>query len=90
MVDVDSMSIRHIAQLAGISPSGVSLALQNSPKVSEATKRRVLKIAKRVGYRKNAKVAELMSHVRFSRDSKREACFGVISFYESERPWEQS
>lgn len=84
------MSVRHIARLAGISPSAVSLALQGSPRVSEATKRRVLKLAKRLGYRKNAKVAELMSHVRFGRDSKREACFGVISFYDDARPWEKS
>lgn len=84
------MSIRRIARLAGISPSAVSLALQGSPRVSEATKRRVLGLAKRLGYRKNAKVAELMSHVRSGQDSRREACLGVISFYDDARPWEKS
>ncbi|MGH7944790.1 MAG: LacI family transcriptional regulator [Opitutaceae bacterium] len=50
----------------------------------------MLSLAKRLGYRKNAKVAELMSHVRSSRDSRRETCFGVISFYDDARPWEKS
>lgn len=84
------MSIRQIARVAGISKSAVSLALNDSMKISEATKRRVRILAKRLGYRKNAKVTELMSHVRSSRDSRREACFGVISFYEDARPWEKS
>jgi DNA-binding LacI/PurR family transcriptional regulator len=89
-MDVDPMSVRAIARLANLSPSAVSLALANSPKISTATKRRVRELAKRVGYRPNAKVAELMGHIRASQQQRNEACFGVISFYESERPWEKS
>ena len=84
------MSVRQIARLTGISPAAVSLVFQDSGKVSEATKRRVLKVAKQIGYRRDAKVTELMSRVRQRREGRREACFGVISFYDDERPWEKS
>lgn len=84
------MSIRRIAKLAGVSPATVSLALSNSPKLTDATKKKVLRVVRQCGYRRNGKVTELMSEVRLSRTPERQACFGVISFYESPRPWENS
>lgn len=84
------MSMRRIAELAGVSSSTVSLALRGSHKIPEETRQRVMKIAERYGYRPNAKVTELMSEVRRSASEQSEACFGVISFYENERPWEAS
>ncbi len=84
------MSVRRIAELAGVSPCTVSLSLHNSPKIPAATKRRVLRIAQRLGYRPNARVAELMAQMRLKRDPKLDACFGVISFYDSARPWEKA
>lgn len=84
------MSVRQIALLTKVSPCAVSLALRNSPKISAATKRRVLQCARRIGYRPNAKVAELMAHMRLKTAPGREACLGVISFYDSLRPWEKA
>lgn len=84
------MSVRQIAKLAGVSPATVSLALTNSPKLADATKRKVLAVARKHGYRRNGKVTELMSEVRLCRTPERQACFGVISFYDSPRPWENS
>jgi LacI family transcriptional regulator len=84
------MSMRRIAELAGVSKSTVSLVLADSPVIPAATRRRVLKFARQLGYRRNAKISELMSQLRLSRDSNREACFGVISFYKELRPWEAS
>src|SRR5688572_23105571 len=84
------MSVRQIARLANLSPSAVSMALMNSPKISAATRQRVQEIAQRVGYRPNVKVAELMSHVRLSRAPRDEGCLGVVSLYDSARPWEAS
>lgn len=84
------MSVRRIAELAGVSACTVSLALHNSPKIPASTKQRVLRIAKRIGYRPNAKVAELMAQMRLKRDPQREACLGVISFYDTVRPWENA
>ena len=84
------MSLRRIAATLGLSPSAVSLALRNSPKIPATTRERVAREAERIGYRPNAKLKELMSHLRHSGDRTQEACLGVISFYDSPRPWEQS
>ena len=83
------MSVRAIAREAKVSPSTVSLALNNSPKLAEGTKRRVRAVARRMGYHPNAKVVALMSQLRASRVSGAQACFGVVSFYDTPRPWER-
>ncbi|HVU22526.1 MAG TPA: LacI family DNA-binding transcriptional regulator [Opitutus sp.] len=84
------MNLRQLARLAGLSPSGVSLALRDSPKISAATKKRVRQLADRHGYRADAKVVALMTHLRKPRAVRQQACFGVISFYDEPHPWEAS
>jgi DNA-binding LacI/PurR family transcriptional regulator len=84
------MSIRRIARSTRLSLATVSLALRDSNKISEATKRRVREAARRLGYRPSAQVAEVMSHVRLSRDPRNESCLALVSFYDGERPWEGS
>jgi LacI family transcriptional regulator len=84
------MNVRHIAKLAGVSPSAVSLALRDSPRISAATKARVLALARDLHYEPDARIVDLMRHLRKPRDVRQLACFGVISFYDSARPWEQS
>ena len=76
--------------LADLSPAAVSLALRDSPKISAATKKRVRKLAERTGYRADAKVVAMMSHLRKPHALRQAACFGVISFYDHPRPWENS
>lgn len=84
------MSVRKIAAKLGLSPSTVSLALRSSPKISAETRERVFREAEDAGYRPNAKLNELMSHLRLNGSGPNAACFGVISFYDTLRPWEQS
>lgn len=84
------MNLRHLARLADLSPSAVSLALRDSPKISAATKKRVRKLAEKIGYRADAKVVAMMSHLRKPHAVRQSACFGVISFYDQPRPWENS
>jgi len=84
------MNVRHIAKLAGISPSAVSLALRDSPRISAATKARVIELARETGYVADARIADLMRHMRKPRAVRERACFGVISFYDKQRPWEGS
>ncbi|HEY3755709.1 MAG TPA: LacI family DNA-binding transcriptional regulator [Opitutaceae bacterium] len=83
------MSVREIARQAGVSPSTVSLALRNSPRLAAETRRRVQAVAQTLGYHPNAKVVALMSQLRASRNVGAEACFGVVSLYPTPRPWEQ-
>lgn len=84
------MSLRRIAELAGVSPSAVSLALRHGPKIPARTRARILKVAQRLGYRPDGKLTELMSHLRLKRTRTREACFGVVSLYPDARPWTHS
>jgi DNA-binding LacI/PurR family transcriptional regulator len=84
------MSVRKIAAALKLSASTVSLALHNSAKIPPATRRRVIDYAKRIGYGPNAQLTRLMAQLRLARTGPVQACFGVISFYETLRPWEQS
>jgi LacI family transcriptional regulator len=84
------MNLRHLAKLARLSPSAVSLALRDSPKISLATRKRVRRLADDVGYRADAAVVAMMTHLRTRPAERPPACFGVISFYDSAQPWKDS
>jgi len=60
-------SIREIARTLGLSHTTVSEALRESPRVNAATRRRVQKAAKAVGYRPNPLAGALMSEMRRAR-----------------------
>jgi LacI family transcriptional regulator len=53
-----------IAAEVGLTKSAVSLALRHDPRIPEGTRRRVEEAAERLGYRRNATVARLMSELR--------------------------
>lgn len=84
------MSIRLIAKQSGFSSATVSLALRNNPKIPEATRRKIKAIAQQCGYEADPWVTQMMGVVRHGNRAKPRGCFGVISFYDSPRPWEKS
>jgi LacI family transcriptional regulator len=84
------MNLRHLARLANLSPSAVSLALRGSTKVSEETRTRVRQLADKHDYRPDARIVEMMSHLRKPRTVRQQACFAVISLYDNPHPWEAS
>lgn len=84
------MNVRHIAKLAGVSASAVSLALRDSPRISAATKVKIQQLARETGYAPDARIVGLMRHLRKPRAVRQQACFGAISFYDTPRPWEKS
>lgn len=84
------MNVRQIAKLAGVSPSAVSLALRGSPRISAPTRERIVRLAKQSGYAPDARIVELMRHLRKPRAVRQQASFGVISFYDTLRAWERS
>lgn len=49
----EMVTIKDIAQMAGVSPSTVSRALNDSPLISAATKARIRQIAEELGYERN-------------------------------------
>lgn len=61
------MSLKTVAQHAGVGLSTASYALQNNPKIPAATRERVRQAAKKLGYRTNATVSRLMAELRTQR-----------------------
>jgi LacI family transcriptional regulator len=84
------MNLRHLARLAKLSPSAVSLALRGSTNVSAATRARVRELAAKHGYRPDARMVEMMTQLRKPRGVRQQACFAVISLYDNPHPWEAS
>jgi len=60
-------NLRKIAKAARVSHTTVSMALHNHPRISARTKQRIAELAQKMGYRPNALVSALMSHVRSNR-----------------------
>lgn len=68
-----------IARACGVSKNTVSLALMGSREISEPTRDKVQSAARRMGYTRNAKVAELMAELRRSRDAPSRANLALIN-----------
>ncbi|MDQ5979697.1 MAG: hypothetical protein QG602_2672 [Verrucomicrobiota bacterium] len=60
------VTMQAVAHAAGVHQTTVSLALRNNPRLPEKTRRRIQKIADRLGYRPDPMLAAL-SHYRFGR-----------------------
>jgi LacI family transcriptional regulator len=58
---------RDIAKAADVCVATVSLAMRNHPSISDATRKRIRKIAEELGYRPNPRVSELMGQIRRNR-----------------------
>ncbi|MDZ4289384.1 MAG: LacI family DNA-binding transcriptional regulator [Prosthecobacter sp.] len=60
-------TVRDIAVHSGVSPATVSRALRHDSRITEAVRLKVVKAAAKLGYRRDPKLAQLMSHVRATR-----------------------
>lgn len=74
-----SPTMADVAAQAGVSKNAVSLALRNSPEISEATRKRILLIARRMKYRKNATVAQLMAEMRRSKEPRFQSTLALLN-----------
>ena len=72
------LSMRDIAKKAGVSVSAVSLALRNSPKVSEQRRAEIARIAEEMGYVKDGRITELMEHLRTNRTDRQFSKLAVL------------
>ena len=73
-----AVSMKEIAEEAGVSVSAVSLALRNSPKVSEKRRLEIERIAERMGYVKDGRISELMEHMRSKRSNRQMSKLAVV------------
>ncbi len=63
------VSLKDIAAAAGVSTMAVSFALRNSNQVSAETRKKVVRIAQKLGYRPDPAVARYMDYLRRGRPS---------------------
>ena len=62
--DPSRVGLRDVAKAAAVSLMTVSLALRNHPKISAATRERVQRVAREIGYRPDPEIARLMTRLR--------------------------
>ncbi len=67
---MSTLSLGSIAATCGVSASTVSRALSGHTAVREATRRRIVAAARKLGYRRNDLVGKLMAHVRTGRTQR--------------------
>lgn len=73
------VSLRNVAEVAGVSVTTVSLALRNHPKLPESTRARIRALADEMGYVPNAEVSKAMGYVRDRRPRQDFPVLGIIT-----------
>jgi len=79
------ITIRRIAEVAEVSPMTVSRALRNHPRQSAATRERIQKIARELGYRPHPYVSALMSDLSRLRRNPDVVNLAVLHFDSEEK-----
>ncbi|HXI85002.1 MAG TPA: LacI family DNA-binding transcriptional regulator [Verrucomicrobiae bacterium] len=83
------VALREIAERTGISRMAVSLALRGKFGVSDATRKKVLKVAKELGYEPDPEVAKLLSHIRANKSVDTKACLALLTSGASPEDWKR-
>ncbi|MDQ8199422.1 LacI family DNA-binding transcriptional regulator [Pelagicoccus enzymogenes] len=78
------MTLRDVAVAAGVSVATVSLALRDSPRITKKCKQQVVQVSERLGYVKDSKLSELMSHLRDNRGGKSGSTLAIVDAGEGE------
>jgi LacI family transcriptional regulator len=81
------ITVRRLASILGVSATTVSLALRGSPRLTARTRRRVRAAAARHGYVPNARLSELMTELRLTRDRSYTGTLALLGFYRDSMPW---
>lgn len=79
--------LREIADKTGVSRMAVSLALRGKSGVSEATRKKVLKVAAELGYEPDPEVARLLSHIRAKKTVDTKSCLGLLTSGATSQDW---
>ncbi len=70
-----------VAREAGVSRATVSRALNDNPVISEPVRKRIRKVADRLGYRPDPEVARLLGYLKRSRRVRTESVVAVLNAY---------
>ncbi len=74
------VTMKEVAEEAGVTAATVSLVLSKNPKISAVTREKVLKVARRLGYRRNPYVSALMTTRRERHKNRASTTRPVLAF----------
>ena len=72
-------TLREIAAKAGVTRMAVSLALRGKPGVSAETRKRVLRLAKQLGYTPDPEVSKLLARIRSRASFETGSCLALLT-----------
>jgi DNA-binding LacI/PurR family transcriptional regulator len=75
------VGLRDIAAAAKVCVMTVSLALRDNPRISNATRERIKRLAAELGYHPDPELSRLMNHLRASRTARGKIGIALIDFY---------
>lgn len=81
------VTMKTVAQKAGVTQATVSLSLANHPRIPEATRTRIRAIAEELGYRTNPFVAALMRSRRQNRPLTARPVLALVNGLDSRAAW---
>lgn len=73
-----NVTLKDIAEAAGVSKVTVSRALRNQPVLPESTRRRIQNIAISMGYKPDPQITELMARLRSKRPTRQKSTLAVL------------
>lgn len=82
-------TIRDLAAKCGFSRTTVSLALRNSPLISDETKEKVLKAAEKLGYKQDAFISMLMHQLRTRRRTSHAEKIAYLTQWDTREGWRE-
>jgi DNA-binding LacI/PurR family transcriptional regulator len=80
-------TMQDVAAAAKVARATVSLALRNSHSLPIATRRRIIAVARRLGYRPNPLVSALMVSLRSRKPTERHTVLALVTSHPREDPW---
>jgi len=83
-------TLRAIATRAGVSVATVSLALRDHASLPLRTRQRIQRLAARMGYQIDPKVAKLMAYLRQRRRVRTTSALGLVNMYAEATPWRRN
>lgn len=83
-------TLKSVADIAGVCAMTVSLALRNSPKITEATRQRIHEIANRVGYKPNPFATLLVSMRTAAGNHTFHGNLAILNCGSTETAWRRS
>jgi LacI family transcriptional regulator len=75
---VERITLQRLAEVTGLSRATVSRALRNHPAIAQTTVNKVQAVAKKMGYHPDARISELMFHLRRSKSNQDRPVIAMI------------